>query len=271
MTTPPENDHPLYQQPRQTPDTLSDQPPKRRPRRPPQDRPYLTYFLITFNLVIFVAGFLSREIEIQLFVQGALFPPAVVEGNQIYRLFTAMFLHGGLAHLFFNMYALYIIGNMIEPIFGRLRFGLIYLLGGLTGSVLSLALGTYEIPSVGASGAIFAIFAAEAVHLYQHRNVYVNVQGQLRQMIFLIGFNLLIGFLPGSNIDNWGHIGGLIGGLILAWRIAPRLQRPTIQPKSMSDLAKLDSNPLKLHLPYLVIYSFALIGVLVLALNLLAP
>jgi rhomboid protease GluP len=227
--------------------------------------------LIAINLLVFLAGYISQDIRLQLYVEGALFPPSVVEGNQIYRLFTAMFLHGDIMHIFFNMYALYIVGNMIEPIFGRLRFGLIYVLGGLAGSVLSLALGDYGIPSVGASGAIFAIFTAEAVHLYQHRDIYRDVKGQLRQILFLIGFNVLIGFTPGSRIDNWGHIGGLIGGAILAWRIAPRIQRPTTPIKSMRDLAKFDTNPLIKHLPDVVIYSFALIGALVVALNLLAP
>lgn len=271
MTTPPQEDHPLYQKPKHPTETPSDTPPRQRPKRPPEDRPYLSYALIAINLLIFLAGYVSPEIQTQLLYDGWLYPPNVVEGNQIYRLFTVMFLHGGMAHIFFNMYGLYIVGNMIEPIFGRLRFGLIYFLGGLAGSVLSLALGDYNVPSVGASGAIFAIFTAEAVHLYQHRNVYQNVTGQLRQMLFLIGFNILIGFTPGSRIDNWGHIGGLIGGAILAWRIAPHIQRPTTPIKSMSELAKFDTNPLANHLPDLVIYSFALIGVLVVALNLLAP
>ena len=271
MTSPPQNDHPLYQQAKHPTDMPSDDAPRKRPQRPAEDRPYLTYILIVINVVIFLAGFLSQEIDAQLFNAGALYPPFVVEGNQLYRLFTSMFLHGSPMHIFFNMYALYIVGNMIEPIFGRLRFGLIYFLGGLGGSVLSLALGDYAIPSVGASGAIFAIFTAEAVHLYQNRTIYRNVQGQLRQILFLIGFNILIGFTPGSNIDNWGHIGGLIGGGILAWRIAPRIQRPNMPIQSMSALAKFDTNPLKHHLPELVIYVFGLIAVLVLAFQMLTP
>lgn len=271
MTTPPQNDHPLYQQPKHPTEMPSDNQLRQRPARPVEDRPYLSYILIAINVLIFLAGFLSPDIDSQLFIEGSLFPPFVVEGNQWYRLFTAMFLHGSPMHIFFNMYALYIVGNMIEPIFGRWRFGIIYFLGGLAGSVLSLALGDYDIPSVGASGAIFAIFTAEAVHLYQHRNVYRNVQGQLRQIVFLIGFNVLIGFTPGSRIDNWGHIGGLIGGAILSWRIAPRIQRPNMPIKSMTDMAKFDTNPLKHHLPYLVIYVFGLIGVLVIALQFLIP
>jgi len=268
MSTPPNNNHPLYQQ---EPENTPTSPPRQKPKRAPEDRPYVTYILIAINLLIFLAGFVSQEIDQALFVEGALYPPYVVELGQVYRLFTAMFLHGSVGHIFFNMYALYIVGMTLEPIFGRLRFSIVYFLGGLAGSALSLALGNYEIPSVGASGAVFAIFAAQAVHLYQHRNLYQNVQAQLRQMLFLIAMNLFIGFVPGSRIDNWGHIGGLIGGAILAWRISPRLQRPTFVPRSMHDLAKTDTNPLIRHLPELVLYCFALITIVVVAINMLTP
>lgn len=263
MSTPPENNHPLYQQS----DDADNMPPRQKPKRSPDDMPYVTYTLIAINLLIFVAGYFSQDIQQTLFVEGSLFPPFVVELGQVYRLFTAMFLHAGLGHIFFNMYALYIIGITLEPIFGRVRFSIIYFGGGFLGSALSLLLGNYEVPSVGASGAVFAIFAAQAIHLYQHRHVYQNVRAQLQQMGFLIVMNLVIGFLPGSRIDNWGHIGGLIGGAILAWRISPRLQRPTFVPRSMSELSKTDTNPLSRHLPELVIYSFAIIGIVVFAMN----
>ena len=272
MSTPPENEHPLYEKPRdqQRVNIAAAQPRAKRSRRPWEDQPLLTYVLIAINAVIFLAGFLSREIEGQLFVGGSLFPPFVVLEGQVYRLLSAMFLHGSIGHVFFNMYALYVIGGTIEPIFGRVRLLLIYFLGGLTGSLLSLALGEFLSPSVGASGAVFALFAAEAVHLYQHRGVYANVKGRLRHMLFLIGMNLFIGLAPGSRIDNWGHIGGVLGGLLLAWRIAPRMPRPAAPPRSMSEFARSDRNPLKLHLPEVVIYGFVLVGGLVLTVNLLA-
>lgn len=271
MSSTPENSHPLYQNPRLSGEAEAGRPPTRR-QRPPADRPALTYMLIAVNALIFLARYLPSEMGIQLFAGGALYPPAVVERGEIYRLLTAMFLHGSLGHIFFNMYALYIVGSTLEPVFGRLRFALIYLLGGLAGSVLSLALGDYAVPSVGASGAVFAIFAAEAVHLYQHRWLYANVQGRLQHMVFLIAMNLFIGFLPGSRIDSWGHIGGMLGGFALAWRIAPRLRRPTAPIRSMNELGrKWDANPLRLHLPELVIYAFALAAVLALAMNLLVP
>lgn len=269
MTVTPEDNHPLYQKSRPV------QPPSRpqRPRRAPQDRPILAYVLIAVNALIFLAGYLPRQMNLQLFAAGGLIPAAVVEQGEIYRLLTAMFLHINAAHIFFNMYALYVVGSELEPVFGRLRLALIYLLGGLAGSVMSLALGDYAVPSVGASGAVFAILAAEALHLYRHRRLYVNAQRQLYHLAFLMAINLLIGFLPGARIDNWGHIGGMLGGLALAWQIAPRLdpRQLTAPPKSIRDLAKADVNPLQRHLPALVIYISALAGMLALAMALLAP
>ena len=235
------------------------------------DQPLLTYLLMALNALIFLAGYLSPELEWELFLRGALIHQLVVTQEEVYRLLTAMFLHGSLGHVFFNVYALYIVGRSVEPIFGRARFLLIYLLGGLTGSTLSLLLGGLDGVSVGASGAVFAIFAAEAVHLYQHQGFYANVRGRLQHMGFLIVINLVIGFLPGSRIDNWGHIGGMLGGAVLAWRIAPRLQRLATPPRSLRELASSDSNPLVRRLPELVIYLGVLVGLVVLGIYLLAP
>ncbi len=263
-------DHPLNQKRSENLSPATPAAAVRRKRIPLRDRPWLTYALVAVNGLIFLAGYLSPRLEWELLLRGALAPEPVVFNGEVYRLFTAMFLHGSLAHILFNTYAIFIVGQMVEPIFGRARFLLIYLLGGLTGSVASLALGGLDGVSVGASGAVFAIFAAQGVHLYQHRGVYVNVRGQLRHMAILIGLNLLIGFLPGSRIDNWGHIGGLLGGALLAWRIGPRLVRPGAPVRSVRELARLDSNPLRLHLPALVIYIGALSGLVFLVINLLA-
>lgn len=263
-----EADHPLNQKRIERPKAPVPAINRAKPRL--VDRPLLTLALAAINGLIFLAGYLVPELEWELFLRGALLPELVVFNDEVYRLFTAMFLHGSLAHVLFNTYAIYIVGQSVEPIFGRLRFLLIYLLGGLTGSAASLALGGLQGASVGASGAVFAIFAAQGVHLYQHRGAYINVRRQLQHMAILIGINLLIGFLPGSRIDNWGHIGGMLGGAVLAWRIGPRLVRPSAPIRSVRELAKLDSNPLRLHLPDLVIYIGALIGVIFLVINLLA-
>ena len=243
---------------------------RERPARSPEDQPWLTYTLMAVNALVFLAGFLIQELELELLLRGALMPDLVVSRGEFYRLLTAMFLHGSLGHIFFNVYAMFIIGRNLEPIFGRLRFLLIYFLGGLTGAAASLALGGLTTWSVGASGAVFALFAAEGAHLYQHCRLYPNVRARLQHMLILIVINLVIGFAPGSRIDNWGHIGGMLGGLLLAWRIGPRLARPTTPVRSMREFAKSDSNPLTLHLPEIVIYIGVLIGVVVLTVNLLS-
>lgn len=264
-----ENDHPLSR--KREPGARAQTVILRRrpkPARALEDQPWLTYALMAVNTLIFLAGFLIQELELELLLRGALMPMFVIIRGEIYRLFTAMFLHGSLGHIFFNVYAIYIVGRNLEPIFGRARFLLIYFLGGLTGSAASLALSGFESWSVGASGAVFAIFAAEAVHLYQHRRLYPNVRARLQHMGILIVINLVIGFAPGSRIDNWGHIGGMLGGLALAWRIGPRLARPTAPVRSMREFAKTDSNPLMLRLPDVVIYIGALIAVVVLVINL---
>ncbi len=249
-------DHPLYQQ--------RSLPPQPEPRKPPPqlraEKPLLTYLLVGLLVLIYLAGWLLPELGTQLLVQGALIPTAVIEGGQVYRLFTAMFLHASPGHIFFNAYALYVFGSGMETIFGRARLLLIYLLGGLSGSLLSLALGGQAGWSVGASGAVFALFTAQALHLHQHRALYVDVRGKLRHMLFIIGINLLLGILPGSRIDNWGHIGGMLGGLLLAWRIAPRFPPLRLPLRSLKDLARSDANPLRLHAPFLVLYCGGLIA-----------
>lgn len=265
-----ERDHPLYQSRASNPVPGAGIIKRRQaPRRARADQPYLTYLLILLNSLIFLLGLAAPELEWELFLRGALIPRLISENGELYRLLTAMFLHGSMGHVFFNMYALYVIGRDLEPIFGRPRLLLIYLLGGLTGSVTSLALGGIDGTSVGASGAVFAIFAAQAAHLYQNRQVYAGVGARLQHMGILIAINLVIGFLPGSRIDNWGHIGGMLGGALLAWRITPRLARPTAPPRSLRDLAKTDSNPLHLHVPEIVLYVFALVGIAFIAINLL--
>lgn len=241
-----------------------------RPRSPLRNQPLLTYVLMAINGLIYLAGFLLPALDWELFLRGALIPQLVVMEGEVYRLFTAMFLHGSLGHVFFNVYALLIVGREMEPIFGRLRFLLIYLLGGLSGSALSLALGGLGSASVGASGAVFAIFAAHAVHLYLNRRIYVNVRARLRHMGFIIAINLVIGFLPGSRIDNWGHIGGMLGGALLAWRIGPRIALAAAPNIANRAIVAVDRNPLRLHLPDLVIYIGALIGIVFIAITLLA-
>lgn len=201
--------------------------------RLPDAKPYAMYAILGLIILVYVAGQLIQVApntilkgyrilsgEELLLVYGAKINDFILRDGEIYRLLTAMFLHGNLMHLAFNGYALYVIGTDIERLFGHARFLIIYFLGGLTSSLASLILS--DAVSVGSSGAVFAIFAAEAVFFYRHRELFGPfARRRLNNLAFLLVLNLLIGFSPGSMIDNWAHIGGFLGGLGLSWLIAP--------------------------------------------------
>lgn len=232
-------------------------------------RATLTYILIGINVAIFLVGFLFQDINNQLLLFGWSDPQRILVGGEYYRLFTAMFLHGSAAHIFFNAYALYVIGVNVEKLFGHQRYLIIYMLGGLCGSILSVALGNYNVPSIGASGAVFAVWGAEAIHLYMHREMYGPVvQQRLRSVIIFMGINLFLGFTS-PRIDNWGHIGGMIGGGILAWLIGPKF-KPTADHENKRVLFK-DTNPLNKHFNTLIYFISGMILVLIAAAYIVPP
>ena len=171
--------------------------------------PYITYFLIAVNCIFYIVPVLLGQYDYilnLLCVHG----PSVRAGDY-YRLLTGIFLHGSLVHLAFNCYALYVIGSQIESYLGKFKYIIIYLFSGLTGSLLSITMqgGT---SSVGASGAIFGLMGALLYFGYFYR-VYLGSVVK-SQILPLVALNLFIGFMtPG--IDNFAHIGGLVGGVII--------------------------------------------------------
>lgn len=179
--------------------------------------PLLTYTLIALNVLVALGGFLSGASTTggggvgagTLIAEGAVSRPAVA-GGEWWRIVTAGFIHAGLFHLMFNMLALYILGSMLEPAIGRLRFALVYFVSLLAGSFGALLL-TPVAPTVGASGAIFGLMGA-AVVLMRNRGLSIMESG----LGIWIGLNLLITFtVPGISIG--GHIGGLAGGALVAF------------------------------------------------------
>jgi len=150
---------------------------------------------------------------------GAKDNAAILQG-QYWRLFTPMFLHGGVLHIALNSYFLYLIGPQVERSFGHWRFLAIYFLSGVAGVVASLA-ARPDVLSIGASGALFGLVGALIPLLYRNRSVLANTQRRIASVLQVIVINLVIG-LTVQNIDNWGHIGGLLGGLTLAWFTTPR-------------------------------------------------
>jgi membrane associated rhomboid family serine protease len=169
------------------------------------------------------AGGLGGSSLIQNF---ALFGPSVADG-EVYRLLTAGFLHSGLFHLLVNMFSLWVLGTMLEPGIGRLRFVLIYLVSLLAGSFGALVVTPHAV-TVGASGAIFGLLGAGVVIL-RNRGIDPMQSG----LPLWIGINLVFSFaVPGISIG--GHIGGLIGGAlaaILLFELPDRVRRvPPIAP-----------------------------------------
>ena len=140
--------------------------------------------------------------------------PLVLSG-QYYRLFTSMFLHSDIFHIGFNMYALYILGSQAESFFGKIKFSIIYILSGLSGSLLSILL-NMDTFSIGASGAIFGLLGALLYFGYNYRGYIGN--RIISSALTVIAINLAYGFVhPG--ISNAAHIGGLVGGLAISYML----------------------------------------------------
>lgn len=154
-----------------------------------------------------------------LYLMGAKFGPAIQDGEW-YRLVMPIMLHGGWLHLAINNLGLWMVGPLVERIYGSTYFAAIYVISGVLGVVASYV--NSPVLSVGASGALFGIVAATTVYFALNRRL---MQSQERRFFFtllaLIAGNLLIGeFIPG--IDQAAHVGGLVGGAIIAFVSAPR-------------------------------------------------
>jgi membrane associated rhomboid family serine protease len=181
-------------------------------------RPEVTIALIAINVVAFLAEgniTLSGQPTSKVYEEGALlgsirgFPTLGVAHGQWWRIVTSGFLHENIIHIGFNMYILYILGQMLEPALGRLKFGTIYAVSLLTGSFGALLV-TPHSPTVGASGAVFGVMGVAAVEM-RARQIPIMQSG----VGGLILINLVISFaLPG--ISWGGHIGGLLGGALAA-------------------------------------------------------
>ena len=146
---------------------------------------------------------------------GALNKILVLAGDY-YRLVTSAFLHIGFWHLVCNMYALYILGRDIESYFGTLKYLFIYLMSAIIGNLISLLfLGDY-VTSAGASGAVFGLMGALLYFGYNYRVTLNNAI--TKQILPVIILNLAIGFAA-SGINNFAHIGGLIGGAMASMAV----------------------------------------------------
>jgi rhomboid protease GluP len=200
-----------------------------RPQAPrPQQlaRPQATWALLVAIVLVYV---------LSCVLSGSLFQPSLgalillgakenglIAAGELWRLVGATFLHGNLVHIFFNGYALYALGPESERIYGTPRFLAIYFLAGVGGSVVSYLFS--PAPSVGASGAIFGLMGALGVFFYLNRRLLgEGGRMQVQSIVTIAVINLLIGFSSPGVIDNFGHLGGLVAGLIAGFALAPRI------------------------------------------------
>jgi membrane associated rhomboid family serine protease len=183
-----------------------------------QGVPIVTYTLLAANIAVFVMQIASRMVQYKF----SLLPGAVAAG-EYYRLISSAFIHFGIVHILFNMWALYVLGPPLEQHLGRLRFASLYLLSALGGSVVVYLFSSPMTGTGGASGAIFGLFGATIVAA---RRLNLDV----RWLIGLVAINLVLTFsIPG--ISWQGHIGGLITGSLVgaAYVYAPRASRNAVQ------------------------------------------
>ena len=172
--------------------------------------PYVTYFLIAVNVILYIVPLILGQYQ-EVLNMWCVHGPSIRAG-QYYRLITGAFLHGSIWHIFFNCYALKIIGSQIESFMGKTKFLIIYFYSAIMGSLLSMTFAG-DGASIGASGAIFGLMGALIYFGYYYRVYLGNVLKS--QIIPIVIFNLVLGFiLPG--VDNFGHIGGLIGGILIS-------------------------------------------------------
>jgi rhomboid protease GluP len=181
-----------------------------------------------FAIVIYLVQMVSQNLL------GIDYPAALgmkvnesIVNGQLWRLITPMFLHGSILHLGFNMYALFIFGPGLERHYGHGRYLALLVISGFAGNVVSFIFSAA--PSLGSSTAIFGLIGAQGVFFYKNRAIFGRMgQRALINILTIAGINLVIGLSPG--IDNWGHIGGLIGGTLFAWFGGPVLRVEGIYP-----------------------------------------
>lgn len=176
----------------------------------------ITPIIIALCVLVFIAMYIwgrGSEDTITLLMFGANFRP-LIQAGEIWRLATSMFLHIGIVHLVVNMYSLLIIGRQLESFLGKWKFLIVYLGSGIIGSLLSVVI--HSSISAGASGAIFGLLGSLLYFGYHYR-LYLGAVLKT-QVIPIIILNLLIGFMvPG--IDNFAHIGGLVGGYLITMAV----------------------------------------------------
>jgi membrane associated rhomboid family serine protease len=199
-----------------------------------QNPRFVTSIIIGINVIVFaILCLLNQTIDFGQSQQGILAlvnagaqVNFIVHQGQVWRIFTAMFLHLNILHIALNMLSLFFIGTAIEVFFGKWRYLVIYLGAGILGGIFTYFLDPSSlVPSVGASGAIFGVFGALGVFYFvNRRNMGAFGRGAITNWLFWLGLNLFFGFSV-ANIGIWDHIAGLIAGMLIALLLIPRSRR----------------------------------------------
>jgi len=191
-------------------------------------RHFTTFLILLINLALFAAtcwlsGSFNDINGRALWVLGAKLGPSIWIDHQYWRLVTAGFLHGGVLHIAFNSYALFVLGSQVEEVFATPRFLVIYFVSTVAGFFLSAV--RNQGLSIGASAGIMGLIAAMVAFGHASQS---PIGRQIRnQYLGWLALNLVWGFLGSAQIDNYAHIGGFAGGFAVAWFAGtPRLAAP---------------------------------------------
>ncbi|CAL9180552.1 unnamed protein product [Musa hybrid cultivar] len=180
----------------------------------PSDGRKWTNVLLAVNVLVYAAQIATQG---KLLLWGAKVNSLINKG-QLWRLVTSSLLHANIGHLMINSYSLNSIGPTVEQLSGPRRFLAIYFTSAIASSLMSYHFS--QSPAVGASGAIFGLVGSYAVFVSRHRNLVGGGKKDLLHVAHVITLNMVIGFLS-KGIDNWGHLGGLLGGAAVSWFIGP--------------------------------------------------
>lgn len=173
---------------------------------------------IAVNVIVFLALDITGDTRDAwyMYEHGAMYPQAVIEGGEWYRLVSCMFLHFGIEHLMNNMLLLYFLGGTLERTIGHVKYVLLYLLSGLCGGLFSMymMLRTQDYAvSGGASGAIYGVIGALVYIVLRNHGRLEELTA--KRLVFMVVLTLYYGFAS-SGVDNFAHLGGLAGGFVLA-------------------------------------------------------
>lgn len=176
-----------------------------------KNQPYVTIGFLSIQTAVFLLAYLLPGLLIEF--RGSMFGPLIALNHEYWRFVTPIFIHYGLMHFAINSVILYYMGQQVEAIYGHGRFFLIYLLSGVMGNVLGFAFNDMNVQAAGASTSLFGIFGAFIV-LGIHFKNNPGIQAMVRQFSLFIVLNLVFGLFD-QTIDMYGHVGGLIGGILM--------------------------------------------------------